>query len=78
MGPFPRPAVPRPPASELEQAYVGLIRAAGTGCTRVVLIMPPRDSDGEAEVLYLDAEGQPMTAYITDREGATPLICSGW
>jgi hypothetical protein len=78
MAPISRAAAVLKPASELEREYAVLIRQTGTGCQRVVLIMPPRDTDGEAEVLYLDSEKQPMTAYITDREGAPPLICSGW
>lgn len=78
MAPLHRRAVPKP-ASELEQAYTSLIRQAGPGgCTRVVRILPPCDSDGEAEVLYLDGDGAPMTAYITDDKDAAPLIAVGW
>jgi hypothetical protein len=71
-----KPAVP--PANELERAYTTLIRAAGTTCQRIVQILPPVDSGGEAEVLFLGDGDSPLTAYISDHKGALPLIASGW
>lgn len=76
MPPLPRPAVPAP--SALDADCASLIRKAGGTCKRVVRVLPPRDSGGEAEVLYLDADGTPATAYIQDSAGSPTLLAVGW
>lgn len=63
----------------LTDAMARTLRDHGERVRKVMRVFAPRDSDGEAEVLYLDGEGRACTAYVRDgRDAPAPIICAGW
>lgn len=73
MGPF------RDKPGDLAPLYAGMIRQAGASVDRVVRVLPPLDTGGETEVLFLTSDKVPLTAHIADAQGAGGvLISSGW
>lgn len=66
---------------ELDQALRRLLEH-GIAAAEVVRVLPPWDVDDPAEVLYLNANGEPRTARMYDLHDKLPQkkpeITPGW
>lgn len=67
-------------AGDPRSVYLERLREARVSVKEVHRVFPPADTNGEVEVLYLDKDGRPCTAYFVDDEtqDADPVICTGW
>lgn len=70
----------------LEKALSKRLTEAGHSVKRVHRVFPPRDTGGEAEILFIgrakDVKSfrgpEPLTAYLVDDEDAEPIVATGW
>lgn len=74
----PDDAVPFRDADMLRQ-YKVLLRRNEQTVNRIVRVLPPVDTGGHAEVLYLDGDMLPASAFVVDsKDSPPPLIFDGW